>query len=76
MTLIEFIKELNEVLVVQETLVAPTKTSGIVVKRQGCPVRCHSDWLSTLLDLKNEELLIEQQHYEFVVMWGKTHETR
>ena len=62
MSLIDFIKELNEVLVVQETLVAPTKTSGVVIKQQGCPVRTFDTWQLALNDLEYEELLTNDQH--------------
>ena len=62
MSLIDFIKELNEVLVGQGTLVAPTKTSGIVIKQQGSPVRTFDTWQLALNDLEYEELLTNDQH--------------
>ena len=62
MSLIDFIKELNEVLVVQETLVAPTKTSGVVIKQQRQSVRTFDTWQLALNDLEYEELLTNDQH--------------
>ena len=70
MSLIDFIKELNEVLVVQETLVAPTKTSGVVIKQQGCPVRTFDTWRDALSDLEYEDLLTEEQYQRFVHLLG------
>ena len=70
MLLIDFIKELNEVLVVQETLVAPTKTSGVVIKQQGCPVRTFDNWRDALSDLEYEDLLTEEQYQRFVHLLG------
>ena len=76
MSLIDFIKELNEVLVVQETLVAPTKTSGVVIKQQGCPVRTFDTWQLALLDLKDQKLLT-QDEYDLLLLhyWRYGNET-
>ena len=76
MSLIDFIKELNEILVGQETLVAPTKTSGVVIKQQGCPVRTFDTWQLALLDLKDQKLLT-QDEYDLLLLhyWRYGNET-
>ena len=76
MSLIDFIKELNEVLVVQETLVAPTKTSGVVIKQQRCSVRTFDTWQLALLDLKDQKLLT-QDEYDLLLLhyWRYGNET-